>query len=216
MQGIVFDMDGVLIDSERLVLLAWEQAARDCGLPNLQNLFYQCIGLTQTSTAKLFRAYCGNSMDYQVFRDRVRACYMEFTKDGVPLKPGVMDLLTWLRDQGWLIGLASSSREANIRRTMDITGMKPFFHSLVCGDMVPVGKPEPDIYLRACAELGVPPSETFAVEDSLNGIRSSSRAGMKTLLVQDLIEPDHEMRSLALKVFPNLMAVLDWLKQRQH
>ena len=214
MKGIVFDMDGVLIDSERLVLRSWEYVAKDCGLPDLRGLFYQCIGITHANTSKLFNAYCGGVMDYQDFRDRVRACYRKLTEDGIPLKPGVMDLLTWLHDQGWLIGLASSSREASIRLTMERTGMGPFFHALVCGDMLTVSKPEPDIYLRACAELGVIPAETFAVEDSLNGIRSASRAGMKPLLVPDLIEPDEEMRALALKIFPDLTAVLTWLKQQ--
>lgn len=211
--GIVFDMDGVLIDSERLVLRAWEEVARECGLPCLRELFYQCIGVTHTRTAELFNAFCGGSMEYENFRGRVRERYLDFIKDGVPIKSGAVELLTWLRGEGWRIGLASSSREASVCRAMNSTGLRPFFHTLICGDMLTASKPEPDIYLRACTELGVSPARTFAVEDSLNGVRSASRAGMKTLLVPDLIEPNREMRALALRIFPDLGAVLHWLKE---
>ena len=138
---------------------------------------------------------------------------MEFTKNGVPLKPGVMELLSWLKERGWRTGLASSSREANVRHNMEVTGMGPYFDTLVCGDMLTASKPAPDIYLRACAELGVEPSQSYAVEDSRNGILSASSAGMKALLVPDMVPPDDLMKSRASGVFPDLFAVRDYLSQ---
>lgn len=215
MPGIVFDMDGVLVDSERLVLRSWECVGRDLGLHGLNELFFRCIGTTHASTQKLFAEFFGPSLDYQAFRDRTRVYYMQFTKDGVPLKPGVMELLGWLKEHGWRTGLASSSREVNVRRNMEITGMGPYFNTLVCGDMLTASKPAPDIYLRACAELDMEPSQTYAVEDSRNGILSASAAGMKALLVPDMVEPDELMKSRATAVFPDLLAVRDYLERQE-
>lgn len=216
MPGIVFDMDGVLVDSERLVLRSWECVGRDLGIEGLHDLFFRCIGTTHASTQKMFASVFGDRLDYQDFRSRTRVYYMEFTKDGVPLKPGVMEILGWLREHGWRTGLASSSREANVRRNMEITGMGPYFDILVCGDMLTASKPAPDIYLRACAELGVEPALSYAVEDSRNGILSASAAGMKALLVPDMVPPDEVMRSRAAGVFPDLSAVRRWLERQEY
>lgn len=214
MPAIVFDMDGVLIDSERIVLRSWESVGRDLGLDGLRDLFFRCVGTTHASTRERFDAAYGGRVDYQDFRDRTRVYYMEFTKDGVPLKPGVMELLDWLKKNGWKTGLASSSREVNVRRNMDITGMGRYFDALVCGDMLTASKPAPDIYLRTCAELGVDPARTYAVEDSRNGILSADAAGMKALLVPDMIPPDDVMTRHALRVFPDLFAVRRWLEKQ--
>ena len=216
MPSIVFDMDGVLIDSERLVLRSWECVGEDLGLKGLHELFFRCIGTTHASTKKVFDAAYGGSVDYQDFRDRTRVYYMTFTRDGIPLKPGVMELLRWLKEQGWKTGLASSSREANVRHNMDVTGMGRYFDALVCGDMLTASKPAPDIYLRACAELCVEPAQTYAVEDSRNGILSASAAGMKALLVPDMVAPDEVMTRHALSIFPDLFAVQRWLQQHAH
>lgn len=213
MKAIVFDLDGVLIDSERLVLRAWREAAQNFGLPDVSTIFPRCLGVNHAKTEELFLAYCGGAANYESFRAAVRELYGKYTKDGVPIKPGASELLNWLREAGWSIGLASSSRQESVRRALDTTGLTPFFRTLVCGDMLPASKPEPDIYLRACAELGASPMETFAVEDSLNGLLSASRAGMRVLLVPDLIAPDAEMRALALRVFPDLRAVKNYLER---
>jgi len=214
MRCIVFDMDGVLVDSERLVLRSWEQVGNELRLEGLRDLFYRCIGTTHASTERKFTALYGSRIRYTDFRDRIRRCYMELTRDGLPLKPGVTELLTWLRENEWRIGLASSSREANVRRNMEITGLGRFFNVLICGDMLTASKPEPDIYLKACAELRAEPSAAYAVEDSRNGILSASAAGMKALLVPDMVRPDAEMLAHAAAVFPDLTALLGWLRRQ--
>ena len=216
MPCIVFDMDGVLIDSERLVLRSWECVGRELGLGDMRELFFRCIGTTHASTQKRFAEIYGDRLDYQDFRDRTRVCYMEFTKNGVPLKPGVMELLSWLKENGWRTAVASSSREANVRRNMEETGMGRYFDILVCGDMLTASKPAPDIYLRACAELCADPQQSYAVEDSRNGILSASAAGMKALLVPDMVPPDDIMRKNAFAVFPDLCAVRAWLEAREY
>ena len=215
MPSIVFDMDGVLVDSERIVLRSWECVGRELGLGDMRDLFFRCIGTTHASTQKRFDEIYGDRLNYQDFRTRTRVCYMEFTKNGVPLKPGVMELLSWLKENGWRTGLASSSREANVRRNMEETGMGRYFDILVCGDMLTASKPAPDIYLRACAELGTEPSLAYAVEDSRNGILSASAAGMKALLVPDMVAPDDVMTRLSSGIFPDLFAVRRFLEEQE-
>lgn len=215
MPAIVFDMDGVLIDSERLVLRAWKYVGAELGISGLEALFYRAIGTTHAHTAGLFAEAYGDSVDYIGFRDRVREYfYNVLTVNGAPLKAGARELLDWLKAEGWAIGLASSSREVAVRLNMERTGLISYFDVLVCGDMLTVSKPAPDIYLRACAELGVEAGTAFAVEDSFNGIRSAHAAGMHTVMVPDMVPADDEMRRLAETVLPDLFSVRDWLAEK--
>ena len=215
MPAIVFDMDGVLIDSERLVLRAWEHVGAEMGIPGLNDLFYRAIGTTHAHTATLFAEAFGDSVDYIAFRDRVREYfYNVLTVNGAPLKTGARELLDWLKEEGWAIGLASSSREAGVRLNMERTGLISYFDVLIGGDMLKASKPAPDIYLRACAELGVDPRMAFAVEDSYNGIRAAHAAGMRALMVPDMVPADDEMRGLAETVLPDLLAVRAWLAEK--
>ena len=216
MPAIVFDMDGVLIDSERLVLKAWLHVGSQLGIPGLNELFYRAIGTTHAHTATLFAETFGDSVDYLDFRDRVRAYfYNVLTVNGAPLKKGVRELLDWLKAEGWSIAIASSTREAGVRLNMERTGIISYFDVIIGGDMLKVSKPAPDIYLRACAELGADPRISFAVEDSYNGIRSAHAAGMHALMVPDMVPANDEMRSLARAVLPDLLAVRDWLEAKE-
>lgn len=216
MPAIVFDMDGVLIDSERLVLKAWQHVGGELGLPDLSELFHKALGTTHAHTATLFAEAFGEDFDYIGFRDRVRSYFYDvLTVNGAPLKTGVKELLEWLKAEGWSIGLASSTREVGVRLNMERTGLIGYFDVLVGGDMLKVSKPAPDIYLMACEKLGADPKTAYAVEDSYNGIRSAHAAGMHALMVPDMAPPTDEMRSLACAVLPDLLAVRDWLAARE-
>ncbi|MBQ8665103.1 MAG: HAD family phosphatase [Mailhella sp.] len=218
MSAIVFDMDGVLIDSERLVLKAWRHVGDELGLPDLSGILHKALGTTHAHTATLFADAFGRDFDYLGFRDRVRAYFYDvLTVNGAPLKAGVTELLFWLKSEGWRIGLASSTREAGVRLNMERTGLISYFDVLIGGDMLKASKPAPDIYLMACARLGAAPHTAYAVEDSYNGIRSAHAAGMHALMVPDMVPADEEMRTLARAVLPDLLAVRDWLvKQEQN
>lgn len=216
MPAIVFDMDGVLIDSERLVLQAWRHVGEELGISGLEELFYRAIGTTHAHTATLFAEAYGDSVDYPGFRDRVRSYFYDvLTVNGAPLKTGVIELLDWLKSEGWRVGLASSSREVAVRLNLERTGLLSYFQVIVAGDMLKVSKPAPDIYLRACAELGVAPASAFAVEDSYNGVRAAHAAGMHTVMVPDMVPATEEMRALAETVLPDLLHVRDWLKEKR-
>ena len=216
MPAIVFDMDGVLIDSERLVLKAWQHVGEELGLPDLSGIFHKALGTTHAHTATLFAAEFGDGFDYIGFRDQVRSYFYDvLTVNGAPLKPGVKKLLDWLKAEGWLIGLASSTREVGVRLNMERTGLIGYFDVLIGGDMLKVSKPAPDIYLMACEKLAAAPKSAYAVEDSYNGIRSAHAAGMHAIMVPDMAPPTDEMHSLACAVLPDLIAVRDWLASRE-
>ena len=124
-------------------------------------------------------------------------------------------LLDWLKENGYQIGLASSTRGESVFSHLKQAGIGGFFETVVTGDMVEHSKPRPDIYLRACRELGAAPGETYAIEDSPNGIRSAHAAGMRPIMVPDMIPADEEMRALSFLIRKNLMEVLEYLRQEK-
>ena len=132
------------------------------------------------------------------------------------MKPGVKELLSYLKENGYLVGLASSTRQAIVEQEIRDAGLMPYFDNLVCGDMLKRSKPEPDIYLKACENLDVEPRMAVAVEDSYNGIRSAKRAGMVPVMVPDMVQPDEEMRSLAHKICKDLFEVKNWISETEN
>lgn len=210
---IVFDMDGVLFDTERLCQDSWLAVAEESGLPNMDVIFPQCIGLNANDSRRIVMNAYGEDFDYEGFRSKASVWFWDYIeKKGLPVKPGVKELLSWLREEGWAVGLASSTRRSSVENHLEQAGIRDYFATIVTGDMVEHSKPRPDIYLMACRELGVDPGQAYAIEDSPNGIRSAYRAGMSPLMVPDMIAPDEEMRELSTKIFSDLHEVLHFLQ----
>ncbi len=210
---IVFDMDGVLFDTERLCQDSWLAVAEESGLPNMDVIFPQCIGLNANDSRRIVMNAYGEDFDYEGFRSKASVWFWDYIeKKGLPVKPGVKELLSWLREEGWAVGLASSTRRSSVENHLEQAGIRDYFATIVTGDMVEHSKPQPDIYLMACRELGVDPGQAYAIEDSPNGIRSAYRAGMSPLMVPDMIAPDEEMRELSTKIFSDLHEVLRFLQ----
>lgn len=212
---IVFDMDGTLIDSEALIMKAWQILAAQDGIADIEETLIRCIGVTSAETEAIFYQVYGNDFPYQKYRTQGSKLYRaEIEKNGLPVKPGVYELFDFLKKNDFRIGLASSTREQIVRSEMESIGLLDFFEVIVCGDMVTHSKPHPEIYLKSCELLNVPPCDCYAVEDSPNGIRSAYRAGMKPLMVPDLVAPDEEIRKLLFKECKDLLEVRDFLSYR--
>lgn len=209
--AVIFDMDGVLFDTERLCQDSWLAVAEENGLPDMDILFPQCIGLNANDSRRIVMDAYGEGFDYEGFRVQASRWFWDYIEEkGLPIKPGVRELLAWLREKEWPVGLASSTRRSTVLRHLEQAGLQDDFAVVVTGDMVEHSKPQPDIYLLACRELGVEPRQSYAIEDSPNGIRSASRAGMIPLMVPDMIAPDQEMRKLSAGIFRDLGEVLDF------
>lgn len=211
-RNIVFDMDGVLINSEALILDAWKEVAVAEEIPDIEHTLMQCIGITSPETEALFLRTYGADFPYHTYRNMASDIFQaRIRKDGLPVKPGVYELFDFLKKNDFRIGLASSTREAVVRREMESVSLLDYFHIIVCGDMVTHSKPHPEIYLKACELLEVSPSLCYAVEDSPNGIRSAFRAGMMPLMVPDLVPPTDDLLPMVYRQFNDLLEVRDFL-----
>ena len=212
-QAVVFDMDGVIIDTERLVIEFWKEVAKKHNIPNVEHTCIQCLGTNRVRTREIFLENYGADFPYDPYRAEVTELFNTHYK-GVPLptKPGVRELLSYLQEQDIKVGLASSTAQHLVRDEIGTAGLLPYFQTLVCGDMVEHSKPAPDIFLKACEILNADPTKSIAIEDSFNGIRSAHCAGMTPIMVPDQVQPTDEIRTLAFHVMPSLLDVLNWLK----
>ena len=216
-KAVIFDMDGVIFDSERLVLEGWQEIAAKYGIKGIEEVLPRCLGVNAQATREIFREYYGQDFPYDEYKKEASALFHSRYGNGkLPLKPGVKELLSYLKENGYLVGLASSTRQAIVEQEIRDAGLMPYFDNLVCGDMLKRSKPEPDIYLKACENLGVEPRRAVAVEGSYNGIRSAKRAGMVPVMVPDMVQPDEEMRSLAHKICKDLFEVKNWISETEN
>lgn len=216
-KAVIFDMDGVIFDSERLVLEGWQEIAAKYGIKGIEEVLPRCLGVNAQATREIFREYYGQDFPYDEYKKEASALFHSRYGNGkLPLKPGVKELLFYLKENGYLVGLASSTRQAIVEQEIRDAGLMPYFDNLVCGDMLKRSKPEPDIYLKACENLDVEPRMAIAVEDSYNGIRSAKRAGMVPVMVPDMVQPDEEMRSLAHKICKDLFEVKNWISETEN
>ena len=211
---IVFDMDGTLIDSEALILDAWKEIAAQNQIADIEQTLIKCIGINTKETKAVFRQTYGNDFPYEKYSKMASALYRaEIDKNGLPVKPGVYELFDFLKENRYRIGLASSTRVDLVKSEMENIGLLDAFELVVGGDMVSHSKPHPEIYLKSCELLGASPCDCYAVEDSPNGIRSAYHAGMKVLMVPDLLPSDAELLKLLYKECKDLLEVKQLLAE---
>lgn len=211
-EAVVFDMDGVIFDSERAVMNCWLELAQKYDIKDIEKPYFACVGTTMTRTRKIMLETYGEDFPYDEYARESSLMYHEKYDGGkLPMKPGVMELLSYLKGKGKKIALASSTRRETVTNQLRWAGIIDYFDVIICGDMVAKSKPAPDIFLKACQELGVSPESTYAIEDSYNGIRAAHAGQLRPIMVPDLLEADDEMRGMAECVCDNLNEVIDYL-----
>jgi HAD superfamily hydrolase (TIGR01509 family) len=210
-QAVVFDMDGLLFDTEALYRDAMIAAALRLGFQMSEQVFVSLIGLPpDASRARLLEHY-GNDFDVDTYWRESAAGFHELSTGRSFLKAGVTELLAALDRLGLRNAIATSSRHQDVQRNLTAHALGGRFHCVVAhGDYV-LGKPNPDPFLTAAERLGVAPENCLALEDSFNGIRSASAAGMMTVMVPDLVQPTEEIRKLCLRVARDLHEVRELL-----
>lgn len=212
--AVVFDMDGLLFDTENLAKISWIECADEMGIQGIEEIYHLFIGLNRADGNALLRKIYGDDFPVLEFRQRATDRFHEkVERDGLPVKMGAGEILKWLKDNHVKTALASSSKRDVIQNHLERVGFTDYFQIIIGGDMVEHSKPEPDIYLKACELLGENPASVAAVEDSPNGIRSSARAGMIPLMVPDLVEPTEELKALFYKSFASLLEVREFLQK---
>lgn len=215
-KAVVFDMDGVIFDSEKLYRKHWKITGKEYGIPEpeMEVLCNRIAGATREHNEKLMKGHFGEDFDYDTFRSKTLIRMDEdILANGVELKPGVHELFQYLKEHGYKIALATSTQQERAERNLRNAGILEAFDAIVYGGTVPHGKPAPDIYLKACEELGVEPAEAAGVEDSINGVRSSAAAGLYTIMVIDLIEPTEEIKPLADQIYDSLYDIIAFLQR---
>lgn len=204
-KAVLFDMDGVLLDTEKVCKVTWTLAAEEYRIKNIDEAFYKCVGMNRTDTERTLAHYLDGKVDAETFRERTSELFYDVEKkQGLDLKPFVVKCLTELKTSGFRISVASSTRGESVRRQLKNAGIIDFFETLTTGELVQHSKPAPDIYLKAAESLSLKPEECVAVEDSPNGVRAAVAAGIKCVMVPDLIQPDDEMKKIAWKILPSL------------
>lgn len=212
-KAAIFDMDGLILDSERTVLSIWEQMGEKYGFPDIRTYGISVIGKNKKATIDEFERVYGEPGDR--YERELREIYNVLAAQGkVPLKPHTIELLSAMKNAGMKIAIASSSTREEVTSQMEVLGALPYFDTCVCGDQVTRSKPDPDIFLLACEALGVKPEEAVGLEDSFNGVRACKASGLFTIMVPDILQPDEEMKDLADIILPSLKEVQDFLNLR--
>jgi len=203
--AVIFDMDGLMLDTERLHLEHFRKAANDFGYSELEDVYLQSVGLNSRDTERLFHRSYGPAFPYVDIRDRWRQyAEVHIRQFGVPHKSGLLSLLETLEPLGFSKAVATSTRKHNAIVLLEKVRILHHFKTVVGGDEVSKGKPDPEIFLTAADRLKVDPKRCVVFEDSPAGIRGAHAAGMIPILVPDLIEPPPDIRELAWRVLASL------------
>lgn len=214
-KAAVFDMDGLMFDTERVGREAWNQVGEALGFGNLDAVNERCLGCNKEYCRGIFQQAFGGALTLDRVLELAAPIQQQWYREhGMPCKKGLHELLDYLRETGRKIAMATSSDRSIAERNLEMAGLRSYFDVLVCGDMVRKSKPDPDIYLTAARLLGVAPEECIGLEDSRNGILSVHAAGMVGLLIPDLIQPDEQMRQAADVVLSDLGKVIEWLQNQ--
>jgi beta-phosphoglucomutase-like phosphatase (HAD superfamily) len=212
-RAVVFDMDGLLVDTEALIrdLMIKAALARGAHLPF--EVFQQMVGLPDQASNAVARAHFGVDFPLEELLADVSANVRAACEVGVALKAGVIELLDYLDAAKIPRAICTSSSHAAVQRTLGPSGIIPRFDAIVAAGDYPRGKPNPDPFLTAAARLGVPPQDCLALEDSHNGVRAAHAAGMMTVMVPDLLEPTDEMREKCQAIAQSLHHVREMIEQ---
>ncbi|MGM9521116.1 MAG: HAD family hydrolase [Oscillospiraceae bacterium] len=211
--GAVFDMDGLMFDTEAVSTRCWQEAGRRIGVDIPPSLSLRTNGLDAEHCRPIFEEAFGKSFDYYAARALRQELEREYVESfGVPLKAGLFELLDFLRSENVAMAVASSSSEEKVTHYLKLTGTDKYFRTVINGGMVKRGKPDPEIFLTACAALGIPPRECIALEDSPAGIRSAASAGLLAVMIPDLVPPTEKENRLAFAILPSLIDVIGLVK----
>ncbi|MCX4377650.1 MAG: HAD family phosphatase [Lachnospiraceae bacterium] len=205
-RAVIFDMDGVLIDTEKHYNIAWCEAAKQAGYTDFTREHALMLRSCDARAAsKMMKGIFGEQFDYYAIREIRRTIVAKrLAKYGLEKKPGLDEILAFLHKKGIKTAVATATPLELTLQHLEKIGVKDQFDKIVSAKQVENGKPAPDVYLYACEQIGEQPKDCIAVEDSPNGIRSAYAAGCMPVMVPDLTEPDEELKPLLYAVVKTL------------
>lgn len=205
---VIFDLDGTLIDTEKYFKIFWRQAVEAFGYSMSEEQALSLRSLGRPFAPALMKEWFGEDFDYFAVREYRRKIMKEhLDKVGLELKKGAVEALSWLKEKGYIVALATATPADRALEHLREVGIDGFFTKIVSAAQVEKGKPAPDVYIYACKELGAEPAACLAVEDSPNGVMSAHSAGLKVLMIPDQTEPDAELSGKLYACVPSLLAL---------
>ena len=214
MLSVIFDMDGVLLDTEPLVQKAWSVLAERHGIPDLCDAIKTCTGARRAERAELLKKYY-HDPDFPAMElmDESSKVFFTLYDRLVPVKPGAEECIRFLEERGVPMAVASSTSSRVVKEQLSALGFYDRFGAVICGDMVTHSKPHPEIFLTAAQSIGSAPENCFVIEDSYNGIRAAHAAGMRPVMVPDLLPPTPEIEALCEAVLPSLFDFMEYYRK---
>ena len=212
-KAVIFDMDGLMFDTERIAAECFIQAGREVGLQIDETFLKYVRGSSKEAAEGWFYECYGHGYDYWTVRDRkteLLRAYLDANE--IPVKKGLMELLRYLKENRYKTVLATATAEKYASQYLESAGVKQYFDDFVCGDMISRGKPDPEIFYKAAEKAGVMPRECVVLEDSLNGITAAVNGGFIPVMVPDITEPDDELESKLAAKCTDLQKVILFLE----
>ena len=211
-KGAIFDMDGLLFDTETVYRKGWAIIADEFGVDRKPELADACSGTSGELTVRMVHKY-HPTVDAEAYIHRVVQYVHDEAAKSLPVMEGAREILRYFHEHGVRIATASSSTVAQIEANLIKSDLRAYFDAVVGGDLVANGKPAPDIFLLAAERIDVPPVECYVFEDGYNGLRGAAAAGCAPVMIPDTMLPTDEMRTICTGVYPSLSAALDAIRQ---
>ena len=214
LKGAIFDMDGLMIDTEKLYLKFWILSAKDFGYDMKPEHVYAIRSMARKYSIPKIKSFLGEDCpteDIRAHRTELMRDYIN--EHGLEVKKGLFTLLDYLRAHDIKMAVATATPRNRTTEYLQKIGAAEYFSAVICGDMVETGKPAPDIYLTAAKELGIPPQECAAFEDSPNGIKAAYSAGCHAIMIPDMTPPDEEIKPMLSAVYDSLDMAVEYFER---
>ena len=211
-KAVIFDMDGVIFDTEKVYLDIWIEVFEKYGYKMTKELYITVMGTGRKNVIKTFLENFGDDLPIEkMYEEKDNQLFYIIENQGIPLKKGVKELFSMLKEKNYKIALATSAKRDRVEKQIKDKWLKESFDAIVCGDDVEKGKPSPDIFLKAAKEIDVEAKDCFVVEDSPAGIKAAFSGGMKGIHVEDLKVADEDILKYCEKNFKNLQEIKEYL-----
>ena len=214
-KAVIFDMDGVIFDTERVYLEIWQSVFEKYCYKMTKELYVNVMGTGRKNVIKTFLENFGDDLPIEkMYEEKDNQLFYIIENQGIPLKEGVKELFSMLKEKNYKIALATSAKRERVEKQIKDKWLKESFDAIVCGDDVEKGKPSPDIFLKAAKKIDVEPENCFVVEDSPAGIKAAFSGGMKGIHVEDLKVADEDILKYCQKSFKDLQEVKKYLSYK--